>query len=466
MNKKLGIAILAAGAGKRLKGHPVKALAPLGGQCLVDFPLGEALGFARKAGLEPWPMVVTGHGREEVEGYLSKKYLAPLHFAPQPKQLGTADALRTCFASSDLARQTALTLVLCADTPLVRQQELELLYQALEADPALQAVAAVFKAPQPHGYGRIVPGESGFHIVEQQVANDEIKKISLVNSGLYLFRTPFLRERLSALEAGTSSSSDQELYLTDVFQDCLQVKALAFPNASSFLGVNTPEELCNARYHLHREINNHHQANGVYIVDNRHTYIDWDVTIGPGSVIHPNNFIYQGTQLGSAVTIEPNCTIKGSIIKDGAFIKSFCYLEFAAIGKAASIGPFARIREGSEIGAKAKVGNFVEIKRAKLQEKVKVSHLSYVGDAEIGEQTNIGCGFITCNYDGAKKHKTTIGKRAFVGSDSQTIAPVSIGDDAYIGSGSTITKDVPAGAFAVARARQINREEMAKRFKK
>ena len=170
--------------------------------------------------------------------------------------------------------------------------------------------------------------------------------------------------------------------------------------------------------------------------------------------------------MGNHVTIEPNCIIRESEIGNHACVKAHCYVEGAIIGEETLLGPFARIREKTDIGKNSKIGNFVEIKEAKLQQGVKISHLSYVGDAEIGEETNIGCGFITCNYDGIRKHKTTIGKRAFIGSDTQTIAPISIGDETYIASGSTINRDIPHGSFAVARAKQINKEGMAKRFKK
>ena len=458
------MAILAAGEGTRFKLGRPKPLSPICGQKLVDFPLSESLAFAGKVALDIAPVVVIGHGREQVEEYLGQKY-SEVRFAHQPQRLGTADALKHYFALGGGTQKTSFTLVLCADTPLIRERHLSTLYKAMEEDSGADALVAVFRAHNSHGYGRIIeagPYGPGFHIVEERDANDEVRKIDLVNSGLYLFRTPFLLEHLSSIAAGPSG----EAYLTDIFQDERQVRAVPFSDANAFVGVNTLPQLCDAEYSIRREINARHHARGVHIIDHRHTYIDWDVEIGEGSVIHPNSFIYAGTQIGKGVTIEPCCMIRQTKICDGAIIKGHGHLEGAVVREGAAIGPFARIRPGSDIGKDAKIGNFVETKKVKIHSEAKVSHLSYVGDAEIGEQTNIGCGFITCNYDGKDKHKTTIGKRAFIGSDSQTVAPVSIGDDAYIGSGSTINKDVPDGAFAVARARQVTREGMAKRFKK
>ena len=460
MSQTLGVAILAAGEGKRLKLAPPKPLVSLCGRKLVDFPLTESLAFAREAELERSALiVVTGHRRDEVEGYLKQEYSGRVGLALQPQPRGTADALKSYFESDKKTKQTDLTLVFCADTPLIRQGDLLSLYQALVAGGS-QAVAAVFRTDNPHGYGRVVEGKPGFHIVEERDADADIQKISVVNSGLYLFRTPFLLQHIDQIKPGGSG----EFYLTDIFQDQWPVETVFFPNSSAFLGVNTVRQLGDAEHRIRQEINQRHQANGVHIIDHRHTYIDWDVAIGAGSVIHPHNFIYGGVRLGASVTMEPFCTIRETEIADHACIKSYCYLEGAVVGEGASIGPFARIRPGSDIGPSARVGNFVETKQAKLHRGVKVAHLSYVGDAEIGDETNIGCGFITCNYDGANKHKTTVGKGAFIGSDTQIVAPVSIGDGAYIGSGSTINRDVPDGAFAVARAKQVTREGMAKRF--
>ncbi|TDJ05728.1 MAG: hypothetical protein E2O68_05995 [Deltaproteobacteria bacterium] len=206
--------------------------------------------------------------------------------------------------------------------------------------------------------------------------------------------------------------------------------------------------------------------NGVKFIDKRHTYVAEGVELGPGTVIYPNCHLEGKTKIGKDVTLEPGSIIRDSIIEDQVTIKAYSYIEDSIIRKSATIGPFARVRPGSDLGEESKIGNFVEVKKSKLGNRVKVSHLSYVGDAEIGEDSNIGCGFITCNYDGKNKHKTLIGKKTFIGSDSQTVAPVEIGDNCFVASGTTITNDMPDGSFAISRGRQVTKEKLAKIFLK
>jgi len=206
--------------------------------------------------------------------------------------------------------------------------------------------------------------------------------------------------------------------------------------------------------------------NDVKFIDKRHTYVAEGVELGPGTVIYPNCHLEGKTKIGKDVTLEPGSIIRDSIIEDQVTIKAYSYIEDSIIRKSATIGPFARVRPGSDLGEESKIGNFVEVKKSKLGNRVKVSHLSYVGDAEIGEDSNIGCGFITCNYDGKNKHKTLIGKKTFIGSDSQTVAPVEIGDNCFVASGTTITNDMPDGSFAISRGRQVTKEKLAKIFLK
>lgn len=208
------------------------------------------------------------------------------------------------------------------------------------------------------------------------------------------------------------------------------------------------------------------EEKGIKFIDERHTYVEDGVEIGPGTVIYPNCHIEGNSKIGANVILEPGSIIRDSKIEDGVTIKAYSYVENSLIKRGAIVGPFARIRPGTELGAESKVGNFVEIKKSKLEKGVKVSHLSYIGDAEIGEETNIGCGFITCNYDGKDKHLTKIGKRTFVGSDSQTIAPVEIGDECFIASGTTVTSNMPSESFAISRGRQVTQEKKAKNFLK
>lgn len=457
MSKKVGFAVLAAGEGTRLKMNLAKPMAPLCGKKLVDFPMMAALDFLQDK--QGKISIITGHRREEVESYLSSNY-ENIEFCFQEKQLGTGDALKSYFANSSVAETMDYTVVICADTPLIRSEHLDELLVELESDNR-EAVAAIFQTNKPEGYGRIICGNPGFHIVEEKDATDEQKAVNWVNSGLYIFKTNYLKNHLNDL---SSNNKANEFYLTDLFQDDRNVKAVSFKDDSTFLGVNDQIQLSQAEHLIRREINNRHLAAGVRVIDPRHTFIDYDVKIGEGSVIYPNCHIFEGCHLGSGVEVEPGCILKNTSIEDGVHLKAYSYFEDAIVRKKAVIGPFARIRPGSDIGEESKIGNFVETKKVHLDKGVKVSHLSYVGDAQVGENTNIGCGFITCNYDGANKHKTIIGKNSFIGSDSQMIAPVNIGNEAYIGSGSTINQDVPDGGFAIARARQVTKEGMAKKF--
>jgi bifunctional UDP-N-acetylglucosamine pyrophosphorylase/glucosamine-1-phosphate N-acetyltransferase len=236
--------------------------------------------------------------------------------------------------------------------------------------------------------------------------------------------------------------------------------------SSSQLEINTPFDYEVVQKLLGDRILKKLKDKGVRFIDARHSYIDSTVEIMPGSIIYPNCYLRGQTKIGKNVTIEPGVIIEDSIIENDVTIKAYSYIEKSLIKFKASIGPFARIRPMVEIGAESKIGNFVEIKKSTLESKVKVSHLSYVGDAIIGEETNIGCGFITCNYDGKNKHVTKIGKRTFVGSDSQTVAPVEIGNDCFIASGTTVTSNMPDESFAISRGKQITKEKMAKRFLK
>lgn len=459
MNFSIGAVILAAGEGKRLKLDAPKPLAPCLDKKLVDFPIRELKKFFSQNNLSGNITAVIGHQRELVKAYIEKNN-SDVMFAIQEKQLGTADALRAYFNSSSATLNYDYTLVICADTPVVSSVELTEMLTLLKNEN-LDAVAASFIEHNPKGYGRIVRGSKGFHIVEEKDASDEIRKISEVNSGLYILKTKYVHEHLKVVDANNKSG---EFYLTDVFKDGLNVKAHCFPNGDVFLGVNTLEQLERVEGALRESIKSNLRANGVRFIDSSHCYIDSEVEIGEGSVIYPNTFITGKTRIGKNVVVEMGAQISSSILEDNTKVLAHSILEGATVRNKASVGPFARLRPGADIGPEAKIGNFVEIKKSVLDKGVKVSHLSYVGDAFIGEETNIGCGFITCNYDGVHKHVTKIGKNCFIGSDSQTVAPVEIGDDCFVASSSTITKNMPNGAFAISRTQQTTKEGMAHRF--
>lgn len=465
MSEKVGIVILAAGQGTRMRINRPKPLVSLLGKCLIDYPITESFKFLQSMGLKGSINFVLGHKKEEVESYLKGKYEQwekTFNFVFQKEQKGTADALISYFNSSEEALKNTYTLVECADTPLIGESDLILIYEKLKAEN-LSGVAATFETNTPTGYGRIINAPKGFRIIEEKEATLEQKKIEEVNSGLYIFKTSFILEYLEKIN---NSNSTSEFYLTDLFQEGLDVATYNFGRVDRFVGINDIMQLEMVEANLRKEQNLKHKESGVRFLDSNSAYIDGDIEIGAGSTIYPNVTIEGNSKIGESVVIEPGVIIKDSTVKDYAVIKGYSYLEGCVISESASIGPFARIRPKAEIGPESKVGNFVEIKKSILGRGSKVSHLSYIGDAEIGENTNIGCGFITCNYDGKNKHKTIIGKNSFIGSDTQAIAPVTIGNECFVASGSTINENMPDGSFAISRGKQVTKEKMAKRFLK
>ena len=459
MSLTIGAVILAAGEGKRLKLNAPKPLAPCLDKKLVDFPLRELEKFFSQNNLTGSMTAVIGHQKEIVKEYIEKRYPA-VKYAVQVKQLGTADALRAYFDSSESTHKQDYTLVICADTPIVSEAELSKMLELLQTSKC-EAVVATFEEKNPKGYGRIIRGARGFHIVEEKDASDEERKITEVNSGLYLIKTEYVLKHLKEVNSNNKSG---EFYLTDIFKDEYNVSPLLFPRGEVFLGVNNLEQLEEAENILRKRKLNSLREAGVRFIDSKNTYIDDDVQIGSGTVVYPGVFISGKTVIGQNAVIEMGAQIKDSIVLDHGRVLAYSILEGAKLHESAQAGPFARLRPGADIGPEAKIGNFVEIKKAVLERGAKVSHLSYIGDAFIGEETNIGCGFITCNYDGANKHITKIGKNCFIGSDSQTVAPIEIGDNCFVASATTVTKNMPEGSFAISRGQQTTKEGMAKKF--
>ncbi len=464
MAETIGLVILAAGKGTRMKTETPKALARTAGRTLLDYVVDATLDFALDSGLSAEVGLVVGHRKELVEAWLSTHPSRELlRTAWQREQRGTADALRACFADLPHFWDYDYTLVACADTPLIQASEFRTLFAALRADSSLVGVCATFDARDPKGYGRILRGAPGFHIVEEKDATSDERGILEVNSGFYILRTRHVREVLGSI--GNNNKSG-EFYLTDLFQDHYRVGPVKFPSAEPFLGINTLEQLAEVSGLLRARKLRDLMLSGVEFLSPTTVHVDHAVSVGPGSVIYPNVTLLGRTTIGERVVIESGAFIRDSEVRADSEILANSYLEGALVHEAATIGPMARLRTGADIGAESKIGNFVEVKKSKLSRGVKVSHLSYVGDAEIGENTNIGCGFITCNYDGVNKHKTLIGSHTFIGSDCQMVAPVTIGDDAFVAAGSTITKDVPSGGFGIARATQVTKEGAARRFLK
>jgi bifunctional UDP-N-acetylglucosamine pyrophosphorylase / glucosamine-1-phosphate N-acetyltransferase len=431
--------VLAAGEGTRMRSSLSKALHLIGGRTM----LAHVLGTAAQAGCGTIAVVV-GPNHAAVAG--EARAVAPeAQTFEQRERRGTAHAVLAARAA--IARGADDVLVMFADTPLVRAQALSALRTAL-ANGAAVAVLG-FKPANPEGYGRLLTrGDDLIAIREDSDATPEERKIALCNGGLMALSG---RHALAMLERIGNSNTKGEYYLTDavaIARD-MGLRAVAIETTEDDVrGINTKAQLAEAEAVLQRRLRAAAMEAGVTM-------------IAPETV-----FLSEDTKLAQDVTIEPHVVIgPGVTIEEGATIKSFSYMEQANIGKGARIGPFARLRPGADLGSNVRIGNFVEVKAATFEAGAKANHLAYIGDTRVGEGANIGAGAITCNYDGTAKHRTDIGKGAFIGSNSSLVAPVKIGDGAYIGSGSVVTKDVPAEALVVARAKQTVKEGWAKRLR-
>jgi bifunctional UDP-N-acetylglucosamine pyrophosphorylase/glucosamine-1-phosphate N-acetyltransferase len=366
-----------------------------------------------------------------------------------------------------LAGKTGTLVLLSGDVPLLGVATLK---QLLDAHHAAGAAATVATAlvDRPYGYGRIVRGRGGrlARIVEERDASPAERKIAEINAGIYAFDLAPLFGALKAIAAGNAQG---EHYLTDLVavyrRRRLRVETLAVAEPQEILGINSRTELAEVSRIVRQKKNAELMAAGVTIVDPDTTYIEPDVEIGQDSVIHPGVILEGRTRIGAACEIQAYVRIRDCELAERVTINSFSLLEGAHISPGASIGPFAHIRPETSIGEGAKVGNFVELKKTSLGAGSKVNHLSYLGDATVGEKVNVGAGTITCNYDGRQKHQTVIEDGAFIGSDSQLIAPVRVGKGAYVGAGSSISSDVPAGALGIARSPQSNIEGWVERKK-
>ena len=388
----------------------------------------------------------------------------PADFLVQAEQLGTAHAVGVFL--NHYPHVEGRLLVMNGDTPLLRKTVLEGMLMAHDQQNA-QLSLLTAEVPEPTGYGRIVRDGRGLleRIVEEVDATEAERELREINAGIYVFDLAKLRQWLPQVQ---NANRQHEYYLPDVLAVALAQKAtiLALKAAAEDVaGINTRAELAAASKTMRRRINEHWMLAGVTLQDPETAYIDADVRIGTDAVIHPNVYLEGSTLIGSDVTIYPGCRISDSYIESGCVVYENCSLDSAQLEADVKIGPFARLRPGSIVAKNARVGNFVELKKTVLGEGSKANHLAYLGDATIGKGVNIGAGTITCNYDGEHKFPTVIEDGVFVGSDSQLVAPVTLGKDAYIAAGSSITEDVPAGSLAIARGRQVNKPGWAKKKK-
>lgn len=457
MPEKLAAVILAAGQGTRMKSALPKVLHRLAGRAMLAHVVETA-----KA-LQASPIIpVIGHGAEQVQVAMAGHNL---YFALQEEQLGTGHALLS--AEETLARFTGDLLLLCGDVPLLRKETL----QALVAHHRQQAACLTVLTAEmtdPTGYGRIIRGDDGVdRIVEEKDAAADERRVREINTGIYLFRAP---QVFSLLRGVDNRNAQGEYYLTDVVAAAREagecVEALLMDDAEEAMGINDQVQLAEAGRIMRQRINDAHQLAGVTLVDPAATYIDADVTIGAGTVIHPGAHLRGRTKIGSDCEIEPGAVVTDCSIGDRVHIKPGSVLTESTVGDDCAIGPMAHLRPGTELVGNNKIGNFVETKKAIIGEKSQASHLTYIGDASLGKNVNVGCGTITCNYDGVNKHRTTIEDDVFVGSDVQFIAPVTIGRGSLVGAGSTITRDVPPDALAIARSEQKNIDGWAEKNRK
>jgi bifunctional UDP-N-acetylglucosamine pyrophosphorylase / glucosamine-1-phosphate N-acetyltransferase len=444
--------ILAAGQGTRMKSPLPKVLHPVAGQPMIQYILNAVAKNKLKE-----VRVVVGVGENlirpliEAQGHTCHR---------QVQQLGTADAVRQAHPESIEGN----VIIINGDHPLIRAEDIQSILKEFETAKAdVAVITAVLK--NPGSYGRVVRHYDQVKaIVEAKDASQETLKICEVNTGMYVVKADVLNMFLPKIK---NNNKQNEFYLTDLIAASVdnKKKVIAISAAKNVaFGVNTQAELALATKNVMREKVKQLMLEGVIVIDPSSTYVEPFVQVGPGSVLYPGCFLKGQTVIEAFCVIEPNVFMVDSKVEQSAQVRAGSYLEKAIVGKKATVGPYARLRPGAVLAEEVHIGNFVELKNTQMGARSKAGHLTYLGDAEIGEDTNIGCGTITCNYAvDKKKYKTKIGKNVFVGSDTQFVAPLEIGDNAVIGSGSTITKSVPENALAVARGKQFVKEGYIKK---
>jgi bifunctional UDP-N-acetylglucosamine pyrophosphorylase/glucosamine-1-phosphate N-acetyltransferase len=444
--RNIAAVVLAAGKGTRMKSERVKVLHRAAGRPIAYYPIRAALA------LDCSPLVVVvGHQADQAQSEIGQLFPSA-KFALQKEQLGTGHAV-LC-AEEALRGFSGDVLILAADVPLVRAETLQGLIDAKKESGA-QVSLLTCRPKDPRGYGRVVRNAKGevARVVEEKDASPEEKKIGEVNVSIYLFDADFL---FRALRTVGRSNAQGEYYLTDVVAEGRAVAVVA--EEAEVSGVNDRAQLASSAAQLRQRKNAQLMKEGVTLVDPQITYVDEGIEIGPDSVLEPLVSLRGKTRVGRGVEIGQGCVIIDSEIADGVRILPYSHFEGAKVGRGAVVGPFARLRPGAQVGEAAHIGNFVELKKTVFGKGSKANHLTYLGDAVIGEGCNIGAGTITCNYDGANKLATTVEDGAFIGSDTQLVAPVRVGKGAYVGSGATIREDVPPGALAVSAGKQRNIE--------
>lgn len=438
--------ILAAGQGKRIKSDIPKVLHKVCGKEMVNHVIDNM----RKAGIEEIDVIV-GKGAERVkEGTKDRN----VFYSLQEEQLGTGHAVKC--ASDFLKGKKGTIVIFPGDAPLTKKTTIESLMKEHEENKNAATLLSAM-VEDPTGYGRIIRDEKGnvLKIVEHKDCNEEELLVNEMNAAMYCFD---IEELVNSLDKLSNNNNQGEYYLTDVIgilkEEGKKIGAVV-TDYEDTIGVNSRVQLAEAEELLRNRINNTHLENGVTLIDPKATYIGIDVEIGRDTIVYPGTILEGNTVIGSDCLIMQNCRIKDSTINDGVTVESSVILD-SEIGKNTTVGPFAYIRPESKIGEKARIGDFVEIKKSTIGNGTKVSHLTYIGDAEVGEGCNFGCGTVVVNYDGKVKNKTIIGDHSFIGCNTNLVSPVEVHDNTYIAAGSTITNDVLEGELAVARAKQRN----------
>lgn len=448
MSDNLEVIILAAGLGTRMKSKTIKILHRAAGRPIVDYVLDLAANISARP-----PVMVIGHQRDSVQQSVGSR----ARYAIQEEQLGTGHAvMQAARILEEEGVRSGNVLILSGDVPLTRPETLKgLVDEHRRAGNALTLLT--MKLDEPGLYGRIVRDGSGNvqKIVEAKDADEAIKRINEVNAGIYLFSAEHLFDNLRRL---SNSNAQGEYYLTDLLGALRtagqRVGAMIVTDPDEALGVNSRAELATVESVIQRRVVQKLMSEGVTFRNPQTVVIDSTVVIGNDTVVYPFVTLEGSTKIGSGCVIEPGVHLRDVIVGNDVHVKTGTVAEESEIGDHAAVGPYAHLRPGTKLGESVKVGNFVETKKAIFGKGAKASHLSYIGDADVGADANIGAGTITCNYDGVRKNKTTIEEGAFIGSDTQLVAPVRVGKGAYVGAGSTITKDVPADSLALSRTPQ------------
>lgn len=443
--------ILAAGKGTRMKSSLYKVLHPVCGKPMVEHII------ERVEEIKPNKIVtIVGHGADKVKEQLDDR----CDYALQAEQLGTGHAVLQ--AAKFLKGKKGTTLVISGDTPLLTSQTLDNLFDYHQGKKAAATILTAH-AEDPTGYGRILRDHVGIvdRIVEQKDASIEEARVQEINTGTYCFDNEVLFEALNKV---TTNNAQGEYYLTDIIsilkEAGLNIAAYQTPDFNESLGVNDRVALAQANKIMRDRINRRHMYNGVTFIDPAATYIDADVKIGAETVIEPGVYLKGDTVIGENCVITAQSQIVDSTIEDNVTVKA-SVIEESIVRKGADVGPFAHLRPQADIGEKAHIGNFVEVKKAEIGPHTKVGHLTYVGDATLGKDINVGCGTVFVNYDGKNKHHTTVGDHSFIGSGTNLIGPLTIAPNSCTAAGSTITDDVPQNTLAIARARQVNKADYA-----